>query len=72
MGILIGLYFIGYFVLYIMLKNWRDEDGDHNEWGDIIFTIFASFFTWVGVLAVIIIRWEKYFKNKFPDPPSWL
>lgn len=66
------IYLIGYFITF---KLWKlsFKSIDCWEWGDVIFGLFVSLFSWITVIVGLLVNLMqgKFGKIK-SKPPTWL
>lgn len=75
---IILIYFIGIIITFIICKYLRnlDKKEDNNTWNDVIITLIASIFSFIGLFAILLIVLFYYsieLEDKFNiKPPKWL
>lgn len=72
----IVLYVVGFFVTYVWLKVYRNNN-DLNGWFSVIATFLVSLLSWIGfavfLLTLLLDAIDDYFdQNPPPKPPKWL
>lgn len=68
------IYFIGYILLYIIIKKFLRTDENDNEFKDVITTFLISLTSWLGIILIFIISFKdiiEYLNGKI-KPPKWL
>ncbi len=68
------IYFIGYILLYIIIKKFLRTDENDNEFKDVITTFLISLTSWLGIIFIFIISFKDILKhlNGKIKPPKWL
>ena len=51
----IVIYLVGYVASYISLKGYLQKDDPTWTIGDRVFGLFASLFSWIGVLVTLVL-----------------
>ena len=67
------IYISGVIITYLVCKWIRNKAGE-NTWGDVGATIFASLFSWVMIIGMLVIIGVIFLKEtaKLKNHPKWL
>jgi biotin transporter BioY len=67
------IYISGFIVTYLVCKWIRNKIGN-NTWRDVGATIFASLFSWIMIIGMLVGIGVIFLKEtaKLKNPPKWL